>query len=144
MTKRWTAELTKEWCGKDNYLPDLSAGFGPCPSPSSGYPKAILSGAPRWASDERTLVSLQCSLTFSRTFQNPEYKFHYNPLMWERIVCFGGAWVVQSFKHLSLGLGSGQDLRIVRQSPVLGSALSVESAWVSFSLCLCPSSPPNK
>ena len=41
---------------------------------------------------------------------------------------FQGAWVAQSFKHLTLDFGSGHDLRFVRSSPASGSALGVESA----------------
>ena len=39
-----------------------------------------------------------------------------------------GIWVVQSFEHLTLDFGSVHDPRVVGSSPVLGSALSVESA----------------
>ena len=38
-----------------------------------------------------------------------------------------GAWLVQSAEHWTLGFGSGHDLRVVRQSPVLGSILHAES-----------------
>ena len=40
--------------------------------------------------------------------------------------CFPGAWVAQWVERLTLGLCSGQDLRVVGSSPVLGSALSRE------------------
>ena len=33
-------------------------------------------------------------------------------------------WVAQLVKRLTLGFGSGPDLRVVRWSPALGSALS--------------------
>ena len=39
-----------------------------------------------------------------------------------------GAWVAQSIKHLTLDLGSGHDLTVVRLSPMFGSTLSVEPA----------------
>ena len=39
-----------------------------------------------------------------------------------------GTWVPQSIKHPILDFGSGHDLRVVRWSPALGSALSVEPA----------------
>ena len=39
-----------------------------------------------------------------------------------------GAWVVRSVEPLSLGLGSGHDLGVLRSSPTLGSMRSVESA----------------
>ena len=47
-----------------------------------------------------------------------------------------GALVAYSVKHLTLDLGSGHDLRVVRLSSVMGSALGVESAWDSLSLSL--------
>ena len=34
-----------------------------------------------------------------------------------------GAWVAQSVKCLTLDLGSGHDLRVVRSNPMLGSEL---------------------
>ena len=36
-----------------------------------------------------------------------------------------GAWVAQLVKHLTLGFGSGHNLRVLRPSPALGSALGV-------------------
>ena len=39
-----------------------------------------------------------------------------------------GAWVAQSVEHPTLDFGSGHDLRLVKSSPMLGSALSVEPA----------------
>jgi len=45
-----------------------------------------------------------------------------------------GAWVAQLVKHLILGFGSGHDLRVMRSSPMLGSALTMESALDSFPL----------
>ena len=38
-----------------------------------------------------------------------------------------GTWVAQSVTHLTLGLGSGRDLRVLRWSPTSGSVLSGES-----------------
>ena len=38
----------------------------------------------------------------------------------------GGAWVVQSFKHLTLDFSSGHDLKAVGSSPMLGSVPNVE------------------
>ena len=35
----------------------------------------------------------------------------------------GDTWVVQLIKHLTLGFGSGSDLRVIRLSSVLGIAL---------------------
>jgi len=53
-----------------------------------------------------------------------------------------GTWVAQSMKCPTLDFCSGHDLRVLGSSPVhgVGSALSVESAWDSFSLSLC--TPP--
>ena len=45
-----------------------------------------------------------------------------------------GAWVVQFVKHPTLGFDSGHDLRVLRSSPELGSAFSMESACLSLSL----------
>ena len=42
--------------------------------------------------------------------------------------------MAQSVKHMTLDFGSGNDPRVVGQSPVLGSALSMEPAYKS--LCL--------
>ena len=52
-------------------------------------------------------------------------------------------------ERLTLDFGSGPDLPIVRLSPTLGSALSVELAWdssvsLSLSAPLLPSHPPQK
>ena len=52
------------------------------------------------------------------------------------VLCHGG-----SVKHPSLGFGSGHDLR---WSLASGSALSVESACPSLSLCSSPALPPIK
>ena len=38
------------------------------------------------------------------------------------------AWVAQSAKCPTLNFGSGHDLRVVRSSPMSGSALGVEPA----------------
>ena len=48
--------------------------------------------------------------------------------------------MAQSVKHLTLGIGSGPDLAVVRSSPELGFLLSMEPAWDSLSpsLSLCP------
>ena len=54
-----------------------------------------------------------------------------------------GAWVAQSVMLLTLSFCSGPDLRVVRWSPHLGSVLSGESAWDSFSLSFSvPPLPP--
>ena len=45
-----------------------------------------------------------------------------------------GAWVAQSVKHPTLGLGSGQDLRVVKSS----GDLSTEPAGDSFPLHVPP------
>jgi len=42
----------------------------------------------------------------------------------------------QSIEPLTLGFGSGHDLRVVRSSPTLGSTLSTELASDSLSLLL--------
>ena len=39
-----------------------------------------------------------------------------------------GAWVATVGEHLTLGFGSGRDLRVVKLSTMSGSVLSVESA----------------
>ena len=52
-------------------------------------------------------------------------------------------WVAQLVKHPTVGFRSGHDLSFVRWSPALGSMLSKESAWDSFSpFLLCSSTPP--
>ena len=53
---------------------------------------------------------------------------------------FGGAWVAQSVKHLTLDFGSGHDLRVMRLSPSLGSTLGMESAYIIFPLLPSPTS----
>ena len=45
-------------------------------------------------------------------------------------------WVGQLSKHLTLDFCSGHYLKVLRSSPVLGSALSVELAWDSLSFLL--------
>ena len=57
-----------------------------------------------------------------------------------------GTWVAQLVKCQTLGLGSSHDLRVVRLSPKLGSALSRELASLSLSLspfltAVCPPAP---
>ena len=47
-----------------------------------------------------------------------------------------GALVAQSVEHLTLDFDSGHDRRVMGWSPKLGSALSMETAWDSFSLPL--------
>ena len=44
--------------------------------------------------------------------------------------------MAQLGKHLTLGFGSGHDLRVARSSPTLGSVLSEVSAWDSLPLPL--------
>ena len=44
--------------------------------------------------------------------------------------------MAQSVKTPILDFGSGHDLMVVRVSPMLGSTVSVEPAWGSFSLPL--------
>lgn len=51
----------------------------------------------------------------------------------EKLLClerinYWGAWVAQLVEHLTLGFRSSHDLRVVRQSPELGSVLNKESA----------------
>lgn len=48
------------------------------------------------------------------------------------------AWVAQLVKHPTLDFGSGHDLRVLRLSPVSGSALNGEPGWDSLS----PYAPP--
>ena len=48
-----------------------------------------------------------------------------------------GIWVEQSVKHSTLGFSSDPDLRVIRLSPALGSALIAESARDSLSLLFC-------
>jgi len=49
--------------------------------------------------------------------------------------------VAQLVGHLTVGIGSGHDLRVMGWSPASGSALSSESAEDSLSLSLCPYLP---
>ena len=49
----------------------------------------------------------------------------------------GDTWVAQSVECPTLDFGSDHDLRVVRLTPLSGSALDTESAWNSLSLCLC-------
>ena len=43
-----------------------------------------------------------------------------------------GVRVAQLVEHLTLDFGSGHDFMIMRSSPVLGSALGMESVWDSL------------
>ena len=43
-----------------------------------------------------------------------------------------------SVEHLTLDLGPGHDLKVVRLSPALGSALGMEPAWASLPLSAFP------
>jgi len=51
-----------------------------------------------------------------------------------------GTWVAQSVKLLNLDFCSGHDLRVMRSSPALGSAVGGESAWDSLPVLLSPPS----
>ena len=54
---------------------------------------------------------------------------------------YRGDWVVQSVKPLTLDFGSGHDLMARESEPSVGlCADSMEPAWGSLSLSLCPSS----
>ena len=48
------------------------------------------------------------------------------------------AWLVQSVKHLTLDFSSGHDPRVLGSSSMSGSVLSIEPAWDSLSVSLCP------
>ena len=50
-----------------------------------------------------------------------------------------GTWVAWSVKYLTLDFSSGNDLRVMVQSPTSNSAHSKESTWDSVS----PSAPPH-
>ena len=45
----------------------------------------------------------------------------------------GSTWVAQLAKRLTVGSGSGHDLRVVSLSPVSGSTLNGRTAWDSLS-----------
>ena len=47
-----------------------------------------------------------------------------------------GTWVAQLVERLTFDLGSGQDLRVVRRSPILFSAVRSQSVWESLPLPL--------
>ena len=47
--------------------------------------------------------------------------------------------MARSVKRPTLDFGSGHDPRVVGSSPTLDSMLSMEPAWDSLSLSLCPS-----
>ena len=58
-------------------------------------------------------------------------------LTWGSKIRPWGSWVARSFKHLTLGFGSGQDLTVHEFEPYLGlCANSAEPAWGSLSLSL--------
>ena len=48
-----------------------------------------------------------------------------------------GSGVAESVKHMTLHLGSGHDLRVVRWSSVWGSRLGMDGACLGFLLSLC-------
>ena len=54
---------------------------------------------------------------------------------------FRGVWVVGSLKHLTLDFSSGHDLTVCEFKPHVRQLCigSVEPAWDSLSLSLCPS-----
>ena len=60
------------------------------------------------------------------------------PQSQHRIAMFEGTWVAHLVKHLTLDFGSGRDVRAVRSSPWSGPVLTMESAWDSLFLSLCP------
>ena len=47
------------------------------------------------------------------------------------------AWMAQLVEHLTLGFGSGHDLRVMELNPTWGSVLSGESVGEFLSLSLC-------
>ena len=50
----------------------------------------------------------------------------------------GGAWVVHSVRHLTLGFSSGHDLTVRGMEPHVGSVLTVQSLLVILFLPLFP------
>ena len=61
--------------------------------------------------------------------------FNRSPILENNL--FGGAWVAQSVKHLTLDFGSGMILRFVGSSPcVMLCVDNVEPAWDSLSISL--------
>ena len=59
-------------------------------------------------------------------------------------VSLRGAHVAQLVKCLTLDFSSGQDLRVLRWSPALGSVLGPETAWDSLSASPSAPSPSLK
>ena len=59
------------------------------------------------------------------------------------ITTFRSTWVAQSVKCPTLGFRSGHDVRVMRSSPTLDSALSVESACPSPSFSISFHPPPH-
>lgn len=49
---------------------------------------------------------------------------------------FRGTWMAESVKHLTLGFGSGHELRVMRSNPTLDAMLTAE--FVSDSLSPVP------
>ena len=76
------------------------------------------------------------NLVSGKHFTRQNYMIPVNTL-YTQAVCTpkkepGGIWVVQSVEHLTLDFSSHHDLRVVRLSPILGSALSGESPFFFF------------
>ena len=85
------------------------------------------------AGEQSETITLAETERCASEIQQPKQNASLLPLLKKR-----GAWVAQQVKQLTPDSGSGHDLMILRPSPALGSALSMEPAWDSLSL----SAPP--
>ena len=65
----------------------------------------------------------------------------YNKICGLEIQLHGGTWVAKSVEHVTPDFGSGRHLIVMRSSPTLGSALSVEPVLKILSLSLSPLVP---
>ena len=70
---------------------------------------------------------------------HPEIRVSHSLLF--KIWFYWGAWAAQSVKHPSLGLSSGHDLTVRRLEPHVGSALTIPSPRLGFSLSASLSAP---
>ena len=73
--------------------------------------------------NKQTTYLLPHGITTMTCYESPILNYFYS-----RIGGLQGPWMAQSVKPLTLDFGSWHDLMVVRLSPMLGFALSVETA----------------
>lgn len=93
------------------------------------------------------LQSKDNGLVFHETMSCPRFQKNSSSMVFDDISArrtrSRGTWVGLLVKSPTLHLSSGHDLRLMRQSPTLGSTLGMQPAWEFCLLFLCPFPNPS-